>query len=355
MNGARVKWLVTGRDVPDPAYDLLSAPLTAFVIALLAAAVGLCGSLFSSEIKESTARLLRGPRGSLDVLVLLFWLISLTWAVLFYMRLIAESDEKKRLERAINRCPNPQVLRTYHASFAAVAAALDRAKALPETMEGLKQLGARLREALKELLNFCRNFSDPVQGTLRGCNVMLVRNGSFAQGCLDKLRFHPDGHTTSDLLAILEMPSALVVSSSETPHVVSIALPVPRELKGKHGTIRALPGAPNALLTGKLSVHRDTRQMLAECTDLDGEVREELRRYFSDDGDGRNVRSFASVRVGTADDPVAVLNFDYAEPDLLGPSEYYGTFLALLAPMLHLLREPLDRFARLELSLGDPG
>ena len=85
---------------------------------------------------------------------------------MFYVRLIAEADEKNQLLSAIHRCPNPHILRTYGSFCEKVEAALRDSEtgAGNDDHDEFGALERRLVAALRLLLDFARAFADPVPG-----------------------------------------------------------------------------------------------------------------------------------------------------------------------------------------------
>lgn len=347
----RLQWVWTGRDIPEAVYSWLTQPVRALIIAALALGLGIAGSLFSSEIKADTSRLFVGPRGDVAWLIAAFWLCGTSWGLLFYLRLIAESEQSRRFLSAVHRCPNPWVLRDYKQIYDRIDNHLARAASFegdvaPETQ--VMHMRTHIRLVLGEILDLARSFSDALSSPDMACNLMLILHPSQARqqdgvlGCL--MFFDLDAQNLDSLSAVLHMPPELVLSGAADPHVDPISLPVPPPGR------RALPGAPFALQTGKMSVHRDTRLLPEICQDFDASIREQLRRYFSPEGAGRNIRSFASLRIGDATNPVGVLNVDCSATDVLGPEMYYGTFFALMAPILSRLQPVLHQYARLSVT-----
>jgi hypothetical protein len=89
--------------------------------------------------------------------------------------------------------------------------------------------------------------------------------------------------------------------------------------------------------------------MADDCGDMGKEIVEEIRAYFGPGGEGKDVRSFASFRLGpTADDPIGVLNIDSNGVCVLGESdEFYITFYALLEPFIAALAIQVREYAHL--------
>ncbi len=104
-----LRWVVTGTGVPSGVRRVFSTPLMALSIALIALANGLAASFFSAEIRERTRNFLLGEHaGRVDALVVIFWAAAMVWAALFYVRLIAESDEKRGWNTRSNGARTPE-------------------------------------------------------------------------------------------------------------------------------------------------------------------------------------------------------------------------------------------------------
>lgn len=354
MAGTQRHWFMSGKGIPDGVVGLFKAPGMAAALAFLAFLLGLCGSLFSDAIRTATRRAFVLDGGSLDWGVTVFWLLAMLWGTSFYVRLIVEASEGERFQRLIQRCPNPKVLPEYGELVNQIAQDLVGALETPDDDDGFQQLERMIKSSLAKVLALASRFAGHSPSAPAGCNVMLIVEPSMRPASV-KLHFFPPAFDQALLRYVLHMPTGLIVSNQNSAHVVSIALPVPREIYDTNGTRRCLPGAPFALLSGQLSVHNDTRRLASEpeIGGLDGEVIAELTKYFSPSGDGKYVRSFASVRIGDQQNPVAVLNLDYSEPNILGSEpEYYGTFLALLAPVLLLIGPSIKKYATLGTKLG---
>lgn len=111
---SKLKWILTGQNVPRMVYTIFSSPIIALVIAILAFILAAAASLFAEEIKTSTAFLVFNPRNrGINDLVLGFWFLSFLWAFMLYIRLIVEGEHQQKLKTAIHRAPNPLSIHTY--------------------------------------------------------------------------------------------------------------------------------------------------------------------------------------------------------------------------------------------------
>jgi hypothetical protein len=142
-------------------------------------------------------------------------------------------------------------------------------------------------------------------------------------------------------------------------HVPLISLAVIRRNAATDEYDLVLPGAPAAVVHEDvcgLSVHHDTRTIAEDCASFDSRVRERIADYFSPNGEGQDIRSFASWRIGPRETPLGVLNVDSDRTYVLGTDPvYYVTFSALVTPMLSLLEAALTRYRELLVDeLGMP-
>lgn len=350
-----MSWFITGENVPPKIARIFSTPGMAAVLTIYASASGVIGSLIGEQLQSSSALFLEfSEHDDLepDWLVTAFWIGILAWSTFFYIRMIVEKLDRTRLERAIHRCPNPRILNVYRERFNALSAATLPSASTQTKIDfhdvatELTELEQRIREALSCLLSFCQEFSDPTKTIPMGINVMLVAHPDEFNG--DILFFNSKERRKDSLTAVLFMPESLILSTSEATRISPVALPVPHCVSDEQGIQKALPGAPVALLTGRLSVQEDTRKMADECTDFERATTEHLRAHFGPDGNGKDIRSFASIRLGDEKDPIGVLNVDCPRTNLLGEeTEYYGTFLALISPMLYVLTPEVAKYAKL--------
>ncbi len=337
--------------------QFIRRPIAAFLIAFGGTFIGLWLALRVEAIKDATGqaienvwgRQLSGPAWE----GLLFWVLCIAWAWLLKARLNDEDtvvvERTRSLVRAIHKTANLKVVKNYtRGFFYPILNDLGPINA-KEPLGSAEQIAQRIRNALARIARFAQEFANNPEASY-GANVMLVAQRDDFDTLRDALRFVVDPRDTASLLAILYLPKDLVIRNFEEKRARAyplIALPVPESIKSPSGTRRALPGAPSALL-GEPSVQMDTRTIARECGDLDQQVVQQIEQYFGNAGEGKDVRSFASFRLGTGKNPVGVFNVDCDRVCVLGESEeYYITFFALLEPLLAALALQVQEFAAL--------
>lgn len=347
---------------------VMGRPFIAWILAFGSVSIGAVLSLWPLEIREATKRFIFGPRGVLEVWVLLFWLASGFWSYVLYRRLKSDlQTEDERVAdvlRAIHRAPNYEVVKNYPEYFSRAADAISlTAEATGSPEEKLRALETGLQVVLTLVAGMTQEFARASDETSYGANIMLVARPDpliptgFDPRLLDKLRFYDrEGGNAASLFAVLYLPQTLLLRNAKDRPVRDIpliSLPVPHSTNNTMGNRLALPGAPWALLTGKQSVEEDTRRMASECTDFAKPIISEIDHYFSEAGDGRHVRSFVSYRIGDEERPIGVLNIDCNRTNVLGPEpEYHPTFYALITPLVRLLRKSVSQYGQLSVANG---
>lgn len=359
----------------------------------------------SPSVRTREARLTRRDV-AWDWETTIFWVCLLAFTRALWARLRA--DDRKRddrdleLQHAIHRCPNLNVLRYYPVWLNNFNTALFEEwpdEALPA--EQRRAIIARnIRSALLVIGEMARQ-SARAEGARYGANLMIyLRNqpdnaDHFPQSILNALRFH-DVSAVASFEALLHLPGELLVadidsekqgfsprssgsqagldgtegggvSASATEdhaaiarsngsadgarHVPLISLAVlrPNAATGEYDLV--IPGAPAAVIHEDvcgLSVHQNTSKIADESANFDIRVRERIAAYFSPHGEGRDIASFASWRIGPREAPLGVLNVDSDRRLVLGVGpEYYFTFSALVTPLLSLFEAALWEYRAL--------
>jgi hypothetical protein len=374
--------VVTGRYMPSWLGRVMSWYMMAWLIAVLAFVIGVAISLGSDRIQAST-HVFSGwlfdhqGTGGIDGRVLLFWLALFLWSILLAFRLLAEDlrkDEQYEYSlQMFSNAPPLEFVTEYPKRFAKIMERLQRGMS-EDSADRAASLAASIRDVLTEVARMASEFGGKRLLISYGANVMLLADRPFPDeliGALvffDKKRFKNAAALATALNAhlryLLYLPSELLVSSVEGAierAIPLIALPVPDVETDAKAEEYAIPGAPFALVTGQSSVYDDTHTRARDdCLRFEAVVREEIEEYFtSKDGAGRDVRSFASWRIGTRDDPVGVLNIDCNDMYVLGKdARFHQQFHAFIVPILQLLRSPVLTYAsfrqRSEIPLQEP-
>lgn len=313
-------------------------------------------SIDGSDIAVSTQQFIEKPlSGSVNWYVCLFWMAVATWTRALYLRLVQEDNFEDRqratLMRSLFHLPDLSILWNYKEYHRIVN---ENIKDKDFYIKGngkvrIDKLAEDIRVVLAVIAEMAQVFAKS-QDDSYGANVMLVLNNEdtkkVSSNVKDKIRFLGPSHGVDGLDGLLVLPEKLAVMDIDAENggkrsYPIIALPVrygPAEL--------ILPGAPSAVLDGDVSVHEDTRELADECEGFSAPVREEVRNYFSANGEGAGVRSFASVRLGGGEKPIGVVNIDTDGTHVLGgEDEYYRTFWALLRPLLDLIAPLVELYA----------
>lgn len=353
----------------------LLVPPIALLIATVSLSLGAVASIWSAEIRQAALDAFQARDWSaLDKQWQAFFVTLGLWSVLTYYRLVADALDAKHatneLRRLVHRAPNPAVVACYDRTFAEIAARVqDAISTISEAdlRTGDSAALERLRKSLVSVLNtvagLAREFANVGPYARYRANIMLVavpdaqnRNG-VPSAITDRLRFVTPGQDLGKLSAILYLPAALQAEAGEEGSALGrpvFALPVPMApVDALTGASLALPGAPAAMLSGKQSMHVDTSSFADACRHLGDAVYRQVNDYFGPKGEGRDIRSFVSFRIGSDKLPVGVLSIDADTENLLGAQpDYWETFYALMAPILHLLEDSVAVYGELSWAQG---
>jgi hypothetical protein len=327
----------------------------AFVLGFGAVILGVWAEFYSEHLKVSitsaatnvaAAYHMWSPRPLWvppDIPTVLFVICLFGYAVILSKRLRADDEQQKqralRLLRALFLLPDVGVVQQYPEDYwPKFAAALSDSWPTPEQppLERQRAIAAAIRNALAIIARMAHQFGRGEKARY-GANIMLISKRAddamppFPAPLIDALRFHSPG-ALDELVGMLYLPGELLVKSlpgTDPRDIPLISLPIPVAEQDEYGHRLAIPGAPTAVLTGEYSVHEDTRLIAAECDDFSAAIRREIRDYFSPTGDGRDVRSFASVRLGDDIDPFGVLNIDSDHPNVLGVDDDFISHFTL--------------------------
>lgn len=355
--------------VEEPPSPILRT-FTAWTIAVVGTILGIWLGLAEDRLRNTLYHAARAVRvreivGHVAWDAVAFWILTMLWARLLYLRLSADDEQMQRrtmtLLQAIHRAPNLLVVRDYPSEYyRRIAEILDTSASDSGLSDGelAMRIAYNVRSALTVAAQMARTFAR-AESAVYGANIMLVANrAQFTDSLLRRLVFH-DPKNAGSLIGMLYLPEELLVSrtsDASTPREIPlIALPVPAGvtdlIRGTNarGEKLALPGAPTALLGGDPSVYMDVSELARECEDFAKPIRTDIAHYFSPSGQGKHIGSFASFRLSADPNaPVGVLNIDSSQPYVLGRDrEYYVTFYALIEPLLHLFRRQVEAYARL--------
>lgn len=339
--------------------------LAALVAFLLAAAAALFPGEIRAATREFLQRLVAFEPGRPAVWVAAFWAMLAVLASFLYLRLRAEgwqnAERMRRMIQAVHRSPNPNVFIDYPRLFreaeeSARALAAHQGDAAARREAALRAI----RDVLARVVALARYFVHAPDSVLRA-RVFLIAEPDpeaaepYPAILVDRLRFFDRArHRLDGLRALLYLPAELAGRPGGEPGDVVLSLPVPHRAETPQGHRLALPGAPHAFLTGQPRIYEDTRTMVAEsCADLERAVQDEIGRYFARGGEGGDIRSMLSVRIGPDSNPVGVLDLVSDRPCVLGTEpEYYVTFFALVEPLVRLLADPVAAYQEAGRELG---
>jgi hypothetical protein len=346
--------------------------LVAFVLAYGAVLLGVWAE-FDNEVGPAlgralqnlssavTTRSMRPLIAPIHARTAVFTVLLAVIATLLWKRL--KADDRKQDERtlgvlrALYRVPNISVVSQFAELYwPRFVEALweDWPDDSKPTTEQRAAMGRNIRNALAVIVAMTHQFARGERARY-GANIMLMIGPSgphyFPDELVKKLRFHSP-NALGELAGLLYLPGELLVANLPgypERTIAHIVLPIPFKATDDRQRRLVIPGAPQAALRGGgPSVHEDTRRIATECADFSAPIRDEIAHYFSDEGDGKDVRSFASVRLGNASDPIGVLNIDSDQPYVLGhEDEFYVSFYAMLRPMLDVLGQAVTEYADL--------
>jgi Ion channel len=191
---------------------------------------------------------------------------------------------------------------------------------------------------------------EPSPGAKINANWMRFYTGTEAPArAINQARRFATPHLNSSEQKMRAVWGVLVLQEwdetpSNMPDKDQFSLPVYNPYSD--GESRAqLPGAPQAVGSEKgYVIVSDSQKM--DFSRQDEDVINRLRDYFS--SQAKDVRSFASVRIGPRDNPIGVINIQSNEPDLCGNSPEAQT---ILVDMMH----PFARYLALAGGTPVPG
>ena len=316
-----------------------------------------------------------------DGWAILFWTAVVGFTGALRVRLAAEDaahrrtegtreERQRQLVAAIYHAPNMDVLTAFPATHRAVLDALGERNRPTETPEEVRlHHMRRLLVALAPIATMVQTFSRYPPSTRFGANVMLALTADkYATLGSPPLRFLAPGVTAESAENLLVLLPELILPQLDTGSPVrdvpSLAIAVHPPVDLQVGSFPTLPGAPKAVRSdGGFSVEYDTRATAAR---YGFEPNSELARYFSEGGEGRDIRSFLALRLEVNEPEgrrtVGVLNIDTSVPRILGASPtdaddaddplYVDAFVSLLRPLAQLLGPVVAEYT--EAALASP-
>ncbi|MBE2187240.1 MAG: hypothetical protein IAE99_10760 [Rhodothermales bacterium] len=301
-----------------------STPLYATIQVVLAAFVGLLGSVYSSELKTSWP-LWWGTGGEMAPRVVwLFWAMLVGTGLLFWkakwldvreQKAVRElsrdlAAQQKEMAALLTTMPPPQFLEhfklLYEKAAQAAMLALDDPAPKPDD----------LRKAIRQVLYHYAQTAEAYdgeagrQGHTYHANLMRfapIPKDPQARSDLRKRLSFNGGQDLSELKGSLEGIRSLSIStqqeSAADETLAELWLPVPKVARREDlaKPWQVLPGAPRAYCPedGYHDACLSIESMLQWCddeTELRPEAVRQLKRYF-EEGEGKAIRSFVSARL----------------------------------------------------------
>ncbi|WP_436514703.1 hypothetical protein [Ekhidna sp. To15] len=273
-----------------------------------------------------------------------FGLSLVIWVYVFTRYL--SSDQAENQSRfnetisAIYKAPNPFVHNKYPNFYRKI---VDKLKGLSDEELTDKRKINLLKKVLEEILMFTQYFSTQ-EVDIKGANIMLYLPASDHYDLIDKLildkkiSFTDDKRTKAYAGVLITIPESYVkLNTKKNLEIPIIGLPVFNKIR-IDGKLHQMPGAAFAIFEGNYICYK-IDDLITNCSFMGDVVVSQLTNYFKKEG--KDIKSFASFRIGSSKNPIAVLNIDSGEENVLGSArEYFATFNALLNPLLHTI-EPL--------------
>ena len=333
-------------------------PLFIGVTAVLGVVVGVIGSLFTNEIKNTLFNPWWG-KGTISWEATWFWILLLVFLGLFIStqwaqnritdraqkKLIKKSDQ---LERLVRTMPPEDFLIQFDEFCKTSYKALLIALSQEPTPEGAEKA---IRVVLECIVSLAYIFDGQTKNAKYSANIMLfIKSSTMDNDKREeiKTRLHfADGIdiTTLDGVLDLIMPLSTTNGGGPDAELAPFALPVPQnpdhEVDGEK-KYTVLPGAPWAFAYRDAAGFPDLaefEQWAKNQGDFSPGTISDMRGYFQT-GKGRTINSFFSVALlqGDADEPVGVLNIHRDVKGMLG-ERAIELFLPFTSPFRLLLAE----------------
>ncbi len=342
---------------------IMRSPVASWMIAVIGTLIGGWLELDSDRIRKSSKGfwdlLLDQTPGMVDWRTTAFWVLCTLWTALLAARLredhTAATQRDLLLIRTIHRWPDVTVLHRYVPDYYQRIQDLAGPLVLASPPKTVDDAAKKVRDMLDVIAGLARRFSKATDASY-GANVMLLADHSAFGPLRDAVHFVQDLDTMDGAIGLLYLPKDLLLQHQATDaprRIPAIALPIPKTDTTRNGYSCVIPGAPAALFRVN-SVHEDTHTIRAQCNGLSPEVTHQIEEYFKGP-EGKDVRSFASFRIGTTQDPIGVLNIDSNRTHVLGTdTSQYLAFYALLEPLLPSLGLCVAEYAALAGPPGQP-
>ena len=328
--------------------------------AVVAALVGLFGSVYNEQIVAAFPLSLPDPPWTVSAQAIAFWLALFTLAACVYLRQLVDDEARGKLDDTTDRIQElVQTLppRAFQAELARAVVKVHAVttEALPRTDTTgptAESLGRVIRSLLHSIASLALIYDDKPLVSGRparyAANVMLFVpiNPEQSPGPVEFLAGDDEWKNLRGVLCIRRELSASSDTSddpSPDPGTPTIKLPVPKTAM-RNSRSAALPGAPYAFANTTTAGYQNTTTLLEWCRekgDFAPSVVDKVKDYFAT-GAGKDIRSFVSTPLA---DECGVLNIHADRTDLLGPQLVRREiFHALITPLLLTLGDLVAAF-----------
>lgn len=237
--------------------------------------------------------------------------------------------------------------------------------------EKLKEdLEAKISCTLRNLIELTTYFSKVTNEHINA-NIMLIVNNNDENEKLIKLKevvenrlIFSENMSKASMSGILYLVPGLIHRANGNS-MNFISLPISQkafEKSEQQNTRYVLPGAPEAVYSGFTYIS-DTSKIGADCGDFAKPLREQIVSYFKN-GDGKEISSIVSMRIGDAQVPVGIINIDSNKSLLLGATSnqelnkskaelqnsFNPLYIDYVSPILTELSKPVSKYAELVLT-----
>lgn len=336
------------------------------LVALIGAFAGLWVSVYSTELKNSFARIAKdhsfAQAGEPHVLVAagLFVGFFVVFAAQQFVQtrasaraqreLIQETDTLRKMVAELKTMPSAEFLRSFKDSYGSVQE-LQLFTKLSDA--GNVDHVTMIQSLLRIIATLAQRYDKRRDNVSYSANVMVYWDNTQLQKMtgtpeatrlLDATMFADsrDEYFTSGS-GLLELIPNLAASADGVQHspLELLVLPVssaPVVRLSGGDRFNVLPGAPFAISIGQFAHYDSIETMLKWCrdeADISIRVREQLQAYFHT-GKGKDVRSFLSIPLTISGARVGVVNVQASAPRML---DHGGTllFVPVVTPLISLL------------------
>lgn len=308
------------------------------------------------RISESTKLVFYQQSGQslqLDIYVVLFWILLAAWAILLPMYFTkndkVNSERLNELLNSIHNSPDKTLFKTYPDYYKKMLIGIDKIASdgtKNEEQKNIDQIHIILK-TISEIVKYFSPHADNIEHI--GANIWLIFSKQDQADLFKSLPPQIDFYCTyqeNAISGVLVLLEDLIVTGNNSKNFDlpnnCMILPLPKT-STQNNIQYALPGTPKAACEG-LSIYNDISLMHPDLSDFKASTQTAIKEYFSPKGGGKAIKSFASIRIGNAQNPIAVVNIDSQHNNILGDKQFYQTFFALLEPIFTILRPKVLKY-----------